>query len=142
MSVSPSARLSGLGETRFSPFFCADSPMYEHLSYKYFVGQSIGQATNGKKIFSRLLLMIKLWFFCEDSSVWCASILWVICPSVCLSGYKSQKCKNTKTWFSRLIFKIELWFFFVKICMVDTHLFYCLSVCLSGYERHKCKNIL
>ncbi len=48
MSVSPSARLSDLGETRFSPFFCADSPMYEHLSYKYFVGQSIGQATNGK----------------------------------------------------------------------------------------------
>ena len=34
------------------------------------------------------LFKIEVWFFCEASSDQWESILWIICPSVCRSGYK------------------------------------------------------
>ena len=81
---------------------------------------SVGHATKGRNVnwFSRSD------FFGEILSSRCASILWIFSPSVCQSGYKRQKCKNKETWFSWRLFKIEVWFFFVKICLIDAHLFY------------------
>ena len=64
------------------PFFVQITIIYEHLLCKYFVRRSVGQATNSRYV-------------------------------------KLQKKMN-----SRLLFKIELWFFFVKIRLINAHLFY------------------
>ncbi len=75
------------------------SLLSEHLFYKYFVSHSVGQATNGRNVktktwFSRLLFKIEVWFFiCKNLSNKCASIVWIICPSFCLLGYKRQNVK-------------------------------------------------
>ncbi len=58
---------------------------------------------------------------------WCASILCLFCPS----GYKRQKCRNKETWFSRWIYMIKIWFFFVKIRLINAHIFYEYFVRLS-----------
>ncbi len=43
--------------------------------------------------------------------------------SVCLSGYKWQKCKNMETWFSVSLFEVDD-FFSVHIPLIYEHLFY------------------
>ena len=75
-------------------------------------------------IFSAAISDRGLIFFCENSSYWCASILWIFCLSVCWSGYKRYKCNNKETWFSCRLFKIEVWFFFVKVPLIKDHILY------------------
>ena len=84
-----------------------------HLLYDYLVRQSAFQATKGKNVkikkhefLSGYLREVTDSFFCEDSSYWCSSILWIFC-----SGYKRQKCKNKYTWYKMWLFKIEVWYF-------------------------------
>ena len=133
--------MSGFWETRFSPslikielqFFL----MHEHLFYKYFVRRSGGQATNGRNVKLQkhdffACYLIELWFFfCEDSSSWCASIVWIIYPSVCLSGYKKHKCIYIDTSFSWVVLTIESWYFLWRfIWWMSIYSIDILSVCL------------
>ena len=68
--------------------------------------------------------------FSENSSYWCASTLRFFCPSVCRSGWKSQKCKNKETWFSWRLFKIEVWilFLWIFVLLMRTYSINILSV--------------
>ncbi len=66
-------------------------------------------------------------------------ILWIFCPSVCLSGYKRHKCIKIETSISQLLFKIEVWFFckdssdrWSSILWISSP-----SVCRVGYKRDK-----
>ncbi len=142
----------GLGETRFSPsliklelrFFSMQIPLiHEHLFCKYFVRQSCykrQKCLNKETSFSRRLYTIKVWFFCEDLSYWCASILWIYCPSVCPSGYKKHKCIYIDKTHQFLNNRVMI--LFVKIYRMNEYLFfrYIFSgVCRLGY---KSKSIL
>ena len=73
----------------------------------------------------------------------CASILWIICPSVCPSVYKWQKWKNRKIRFSRRIFKKEDWYFLWRFIwwMMSIYFINILSVGLTVLlkKRLKCK---
>ena len=49
--------------------------------------------------------------FCEYLSGSCTSILRIIFPSICLSGYKRHNCLYIETSISLVLFTIEAWYF-------------------------------
>ncbi len=77
----------------------------EELLYNYMRPSECQLRLGENTIFTTANKDRSMFFFYADSPHLWASILKIFCPSVCRSGHKRHKCKNTESWISRLLVK-------------------------------------